>query len=69
MTWIDYGKHFIVALPSAQVRLCHCILINVCIYIYIYIYIYCIAQNFDGGNFDVFDAFQLDCQNLTRQIV
>ena len=27
------------------------------------------AQNFDGGNFDVFDAFQLDRQYLTRQIV
>ena len=22
-----------------------------------------------GANFDVFDAFQLDCQNLTHQIV
>ena len=30
---------------------------------------YRIAQNFDGGNFDAFDAFQLDRQNLTRQIV
>ena len=29
---------------------------------------YRIAQNFDGG-FDVFDAFQLDRQNLTRQII
>ena len=30
-----------------------------------------IVQNFDGGrgNFDDFDAFQLDWQNLTRQIV
>ena len=28
-----------------------------------------IAQNFDGGNFDVFDAFQLDRQNLMHQIV
>ena len=26
-------------------------------------------QNFDRGNFDVFGAFQLDCQNLIRQIV
>ena len=26
---------------------------------------YSIAQNFDGGNFDVFDIFQLDRQNLT----
>ena len=26
-----------------------------------------IVQNFDGGNFDVFDAFHLDRQNLTRQ--
>ena len=26
-------------------------------------------QNFDRENFDVFDVFQLDCQNLTRQIV
>ena len=31
--------------------------------------IYHIAQNFDGGNFDVFDTFKLDHQNLTRQIV
>ena len=32
---------------------------------------YRIVQNFDGGggNFDVFDTFQLDRQNLTRQIV
>ena len=30
---------------------------------------YRIAQNFDGGNFDVFDVFQPDRQNLTRQIV
>ena len=30
--------------------------------------IYHIAQNFDGGNFDIFDAFQLDRQNLTCQI-
>ena len=22
-----------------------------------------------GGNFDIFDAFQLDCQYITRQIV
>ena len=27
------------------------------------------VQNFAGGNFDVFDAFQLDHQNLTRQII
>ena len=32
-------------------------------------YKYRIAQYFDGGNFDVFDAFQLDRQYLTRQIV
>ena len=25
-------------------------------------------ENFDGGNFDVFDAFQPDRQNLTHQI-
>ena len=33
--------------------------------------LYHIAQNFDerGGNFDIFDAFQLDRQNLTNQIV
>ena len=31
--------------------------------------IYRIAQNFDWGNFDVFDIFQLDHQNLTGQIV
>ena len=30
---------------------------------------YCIALNFDRGNFNVFDAFQLDRQYLTRQIV
>ena len=29
---------------------------------------YRIAGNFDGGNFNVFDAFQPDRQNLTRQI-
>ena len=28
-----------------------------------------IAQNFDGEKFDVVDVFQLDRQNLTRQIV
>ena len=27
---------------------------------------YRISQNFDGGNFDIFDAFQLDCEYLTR---
>ena len=27
------------------------------------------SMKFVGGNFDVFDAFQLDRQNLTRQIV
>ena len=26
------------------------------------------AQNFDGGDFDVFDTFQLDRQNFTRQL-
>ena len=30
---------------------------------------YRIAQNFDGGSFDVFDIFQLDRQYLTCQIV
>ena len=30
---------------------------------------YRIAGNFDGGNFDGFDAFQPDRQNLTRQIL
>ena len=30
---------------------------------------YHIARKFDRGNFDVFDAFQLNCQNLTHQIV
>ena len=30
---------------------------------------YHIAQNFDGGNFYVFDTFQLDHQNLTNQFV
>ena len=29
---------------------------------------YRIAGNFDGGNIDVFDRFQPDRQNLTRQI-
>ena len=29
---------------------------------------YHIAGNFDRGNFDVFDAFQPDRQNLTHQI-
>ena len=29
---------------------------------------YRIAGNFDGGNFDIFDALQPDCQNLTHQI-
>ena len=28
---------------------------------------YRIAQKFDGRNFDVFDTFQPDSQNLTRQ--
>ena len=31
--------------------------------------IYRIAGNFDGGNFDGFDAFQPDRQNLTHQIL
>ena len=30
---------------------------------------YRIAQNCDGGNFDIFDTFQLDRQNLTCHIV
>ena len=30
---------------------------------------YRIAGNFNGGNFDGFDAFQPDRQNLTRQIL
>ena len=30
---------------------------------------YHIAQNFYGGKFDVFDALQLDRQNLTHQII
>ena len=31
---------------------------------------YCIVQNFNGGrHFDVFNAFQLDHQNLTCQII
>ena len=29
---------------------------------------YHIVGNFDGGNFDIFDAFQPDHQNLTREI-
>ena len=29
---------------------------------------YRIAGNFDGGNIEVFDTFQPDHQNLTRQI-
>ena len=33
------------------------------------VYVYRIVENFDGGKFDVFDAFQLDCQNLTHQII
>ena len=33
-----------------------------------YVHRYHIAQNFDRGNFDVFDVFQLDRQNLTCQI-
>ena len=31
--------------------------------------VYRIAQNFDGGNFDIFDTFQPDRQNLTCKIV
>ena len=31
--------------------------------------VYHIAQNFDGGNLDIFDVFELDRQNLTHQIV
>ena len=30
--------------------------------------VYHIAQNFDGGNYDIFDAFQLDHQNLTHKL-
>ena len=33
------------------------------------VYVYRIAENFDGENFDVSDAFQLDRQNLTHQII
>ena len=33
------------------------------------VYAYRIAENFYGGNFDIFDAFRLDRQNLTRQII
>ena len=36
---------------------------------FVFIGKYRIVQNFDGGNFDVFVAFQLDRQNLTHQIV
>ena len=35
----------------------------------LYLVNYRIAQNFDGGNIAIFDAFQLDRQNLTCQIV
>ena len=28
--------------------------------------IHCIAQNCDGGNFDIFDVFQVDHQYLTH---
>ena len=31
----------------------------------VWLFQYCIAGIFDGGNFDVFDAFQPDRQNLT----
>ena len=31
--------------------------------------VYYIAQILTGGNFDVFDAFQLDSQNLIHQII
>ena len=42
-----------------------------CVYLVLFVCvtIYCIAQNFNRGNFVVFDAFQLDRQNLTHQIV
>ena len=36
---------------------------------YIYEVTYRIARNFDGGNFDGFDAFRPDRQKLTRQIL
>ena len=39
-----------------------------CEYIGIRLTSYRIPGNFDGGNFDVFDAFQSDHQNLTCQI-
>ena len=32
-------------------------------------FIYRVVEKFDGGNFDIFDALQLDRQNLTCQIV
>ena len=32
-------------------------------------YHYCIAQNFDGGKFEILDTFQLDRQNLTHHSV
>ena len=31
--------------------------------------VYHMAQNFEGGNYEIFDAFQLDHQNLTYKIV
>ena len=38
--------------------------------IYVYICtVYCITQNFDRGNFDIFNVFELDRHNLTHQIV
>ena len=45
-------------------------LVSVGYTIYVYIFtVYCITQSFDSENFDVFDVFELDHQNLTHQIV
>ena len=53
------------------VCLCACVCKGKCVRVCVLLHkcIYRIAQNFDGGNFNIFDAFQLDRQCLTRQIV
>ena len=64
--------------------MCACVYVCTCLYVCVPVCVYkwymyvcpcmCVrvyhkAQNFDGGNFDIFDAFLLDRQYLTRQFV
>ena len=47
---------------------CMCVYMRACVCVCVYAHNYHIAGNFDGGNFDIFDAFRPDHQNLTHQI-